>query len=113
MQIPFGNDNKKGHAIPIELNLRENALRTPANPIVKCQRPRVSRPSLFASGVARLLLLAPVGVGAVAHADEGGDEDGKSSKGSRDCVVHVFLLFAPESRCMARAARGGPDSFGS
>ncbi len=61
---------------------------------------------MFASGVARLLLLAPVGVGAIAHADEGGDEDGKSSKGSSECVVHVFLLFAPESRCVARAARG-------
>ena len=34
------------------------------------------------------LLVAPVGIGACAHADEGGDEDGEGGEGGNDSVVH-------------------------
>ena len=62
---------------------------------------------IYASGNAGRLLLAPVCVGAVAHADEGGDEDSKCCKGSGECVVHgVAPIFCACSRGVGEIGAG-------
>ena len=52
------------------------------------------------------LLVVPVGIGACAHADEGGDEDGEGGEGGNDSIVHFVTPGAWHSNgAIARVGR--------